>query len=60
MNVVLPVGRKIVVDDQRDLLDVDTSRQQIGGDEDTAGAGPELAHDDVTFLNKEFIVVTVP
>ena len=50
MNVVLPVGWEVVVDDERDLLDVDASGQQIGGDEDTGGAGAELTHDDVTLL----------
>jgi len=29
MDVVLPVDRQVVVDDQRDLLNVDTSGQQV-------------------------------
>lgn len=48
VDVVLTVGGKVVVDDQRDLLDVDTTSQQIGGDEDTRGARAELLHDKVT------------
>ena len=50
MNVVLPVGGQVVVDDQRDLLDVDASGQEVGGDQDAGGPGAELAHDDVTLL----------
>lgn len=48
VDVVLTVGGKVVVDDQRDLLNVDTTSQQIGGDEDTRGARAELLHDKVT------------
>ena len=50
MNVVFSVCRKVVVDDQGDLLDVDASGQQVGGDEDSGRARTELAHDDVTLL----------
>ena len=35
MNVIFTVGRQVVVDDQRDLLDIDTTGEQIGGDQDT-------------------------
>lgn len=48
VDVVLTVGGEVVVDDQRDLLDVDTTSQQIGGDEDTRGARAELLHDKIT------------
>lgn len=48
VDVVLTVGGKVVVDDQRNLLDVDTTSQQVSGDEDTRGAGAELLHDKVT------------
>lgn len=48
MDVVLTVGGQIVVDDERDLLDVDTTGKQIGGDEDTGRSGTELLHDNVT------------
>jgi len=30
VNVVLAVGRQVVVDDQRDLLHVDTAREHVG------------------------------
>ena len=50
MNVVLTVVGKIVVDDEGDLLDVNAAGQEIGGDEDTGGAGAELAHDEVPAL----------
>lgn len=48
MNVVLTVGGEIVVDDQGNLLDINTTGQKVSGDEDTRGAGAELLHDEVT------------
>ena len=48
VDVVLAVGGQVVVDDQRNLLHVDTTGQEIGGDQDTRGAGAELLHDHVT------------
>lgn len=48
MDVVLPVGGEIVVDDQGNLLDIDTTGQQVSGDQDTRGAGSELLHNQVT------------
>ena len=50
MDIVFAVGRQVVVDDQGDLLDVDTTSQEVGGDQDSGGAGTELAHDHVTLL----------
>ena len=50
MNVIFSICGQVVVDDERDLLDVDTAGQQVGGDEDSGRAGPELAHDHVTLL----------
>merc|ERR1711874_67404 len=32
VNVVLPVGGQVVVDDERDLLDVNPPGQEVGGD----------------------------
>ncbi len=40
MNVQLSVVGQVVVDDQRDLLDVDTAGPNVGGDQDTGLAGP--------------------
>jgi hypothetical protein len=48
MDVVLTVGREIIVDDQRDLLDVDATGEKIRSDQDTGRAGAELLHNDIT------------
>ena len=48
VDVVLLLEGKLVVDNETDLLDVDTSGQKISGDEDTGGASSELLHDHVT------------
>lgn len=48
MDVVLTVGGQVVVDDQGNLLDVDTTGQQVSGDQDTRRTGTELLHDNVT------------
>ena len=50
MDVVLLVSGKIVVDDERHGLDIDTTSKKIGGDENTRGGGAELTHDKVTLL----------
>ena len=47
VNIVLSVGGQVVVDDEGDLLDVDASREKIGGDENAGRSRAELAHDDV-------------
>lgn len=48
MDVVLAVGGKVVVDDQGDLLDIDTTGQKVSGDQDTGRSGTELLHDNIT------------
>lgn len=48
MDVVLAVGGQVVVDDQGDLLDIDTTGQKVSGNEDTRRSGTELLHDDIT------------
>jgi hypothetical protein len=48
VDVVLLGSGEIVVDDQRDLLDVDTSGQKVGGDQDSGRTGSELLHDDLS------------
>ncbi|ANB12301.1 hypothetical protein AWJ20_550 [Sugiyamaella lignohabitans] len=48
VNVVLLVGGEIEVDNERNLLNVDTTGKQIGRDKDTGGSGTELLHDGVT------------
>mmetsp|Transcript_70660 Transcript_70660/g.140053 ORF Transcript_70660/g.140053 Transcript_70660/m.140053 type:complete len:208 (-) Transcript_70660:645-1268(-) len=50
VDVVLAVGREVVVDDQRDLLHVNAARKHVGGDEHTRAARAELAHDELTLL----------
>ncbi len=42
VDVVLKGGGEIVVDDEGDLLNVDTTSEEVGGDEDTGGAVAEL------------------
>mmetsp|Transcript_19238 Transcript_19238/g.27739 ORF Transcript_19238/g.27739 Transcript_19238/m.27739 type:complete len:290 (+) Transcript_19238:189-1058(+) len=48
MDVVLTVRWQIKVDDQTNLLDIDTTGQKISGDQNTGGTRTELAHDNVT------------
>lgn len=48
MDVVLTVGREVVVDDEGNLLDIDTTGQEISGDQDTGRTGTELLHDQIT------------
>lgn len=48
MDVVFLLEGKLVVDDETNLLDIDTSGEEIGGDEDTGGSSSELLHDHVT------------
>lgn len=48
VNVVLTVGGQVVVDDQGNLLNVDTTSQKIGGDQDTGRTRAELLHDNIT------------
>ena len=50
MNVVLAVSRHIIVDNKRDLLNINTTRQKIGRDEHTRRARTELAHNHFTLL----------
>ena len=50
MDVVLSVGWEIVVDDEGDLLDVDTTGQEVGGDQHATGPGSELAHNNISLL----------
>ena len=50
VDVVLPVGGQVVVDDERDLLHVNPAGQQIRGDQDSARPGPELTHDHIALL----------
>ena len=48
MDVVLAVSGQIVVDDERDLLDINATGEEISGDKDAGGPGSELLHDEVS------------
>mmetsp|Transcript_17574 Transcript_17574/g.36132 ORF Transcript_17574/g.36132 Transcript_17574/m.36132 type:complete len:370 (-) Transcript_17574:53-1162(-) len=48
MNVVLSVRGEVKVDNQRYLLDINTTGKQIGGDQDTGRTGTEFSHNDIT------------
>lgn len=48
VDVVLAVGGEIVVNDKGNLLNVDTTSQEIGGDQDTRRTGTELLHNQIT------------
>ena len=48
MDVVLTVAGQVVVDDQGNLLDIDTTGEKIGGDQNTGRTRAELLHDQVT------------
>lgn len=56
VNVVFSIGWQIVVDYQRHLLNVDTTSQQIGGDQYTAWTGTEFLHNNIA---RALIHVTV-
>ena len=42
------VRGEIVVDDERNLLNIDSSSEQIGGDENSGRSRSELLHDDLS------------
>ena len=50
MDVVLPVGGQVVVDDKGDLLHVNATSKQVGGDQNPRRAAAELPHDHVPLL----------
>ena len=56
VDVVLLLEGELVVDNQADLLDIDTSGEEVSGDQDTDGALTELLHDDVSL---ELVHLTV-
>merc|ERR1739848_649148 len=41
---------EVEVNDERHLLDVNTTGQQIGGDQDSGRSGSELPHDDISLV----------
>lgn len=56
VDVVLLVSRQVVVNNQRDLLDIDTSGQQIGGDQNSRRTGSELVHNGVSLTLRQVSV----
>ena len=59
---VLTRAGEVVIDDERDLLEIDTRGQELDGDEDAGRSGAELLHDDrtlrVTHSLMNLLVVT--
>lgn len=49
MNIVLAVVGQIIVDDQTNLLHIDTTSQKIGCDEDTTGSTTKFPHNHLSF-----------
>lgn len=56
VDVALLLEGEIVVDDQVDLVDIDTTGKHIGGDEHSGGTRSERSHDQVTVLLGHFSV----
>jgi len=56
MNVILLLERKLVVNDETDLLDINTSCKQISGDEHSRGTRSELFHDRISLDLVHFTV----
>jgi len=50
MDVVLLLKRELIVNDETDLLDIDTSGEQVSGDKHADGTRSELLHDDLSLL----------
>jgi hypothetical protein len=50
VDVVLRVGREVIVEDAVDFLDVDPTGGHVGGDERTGLSSPELCERTVTLL----------
>ena len=58
MDVVLLLHRKLIVDDETNLLHINTSSEQVCGDQDSHGTRSELLHHDFTLLLVHFSVHT--
>lgn len=56
MDVRLLAEREVVVNNEVDLVDVDTTGQEIGGNEHTRSTSSELLHDEVSVLLGHFTV----
>lgn len=56
VNVGLLADGEIVVDDQVNLVDIDTTGEHVGGDEHSGSTRSERSHDEVTFGLLHFTV----
>lgn len=56
VDVLLEVAREIVVDHERNLVNIDTTSEQVGGDENTRRARAELSQDDLALLLRDITV----
>ena len=50
MNVVLLSVWQLVVDNETNLLNIDTSSKEISCDQDSSGSSSELLHDSISCL----------
>merc|ERR1719361_470445 len=50
VNVVFSISWQIIIDNQGNLLDIDTTSQQISGNKDTGRSRTEFTHNHVTFF----------
>jgi hypothetical protein len=50
MNVIFTVGWQVVVDDQRDLLYINSTGEQIRGDQHSGRSRAEFLHDDLSIF----------
>lgn len=50
VNVVLEILWEIVVDDKGNLMDINSTSQKIGGDENTGRSSSKLSQDNITIL----------
>lgn len=50
MDILLLGLGKVIVDNKMDLLDIDTSSEEIGGDKDTWRTGSEFFHDEISLV----------
>mmetsp|Transcript_11574 Transcript_11574/g.12721 ORF Transcript_11574/g.12721 Transcript_11574/m.12721 type:complete len:380 (+) Transcript_11574:1082-2221(+) len=50
VNIVFDVIGRVVVDDKGDLLDINTTCQQIGGDQNSGSTGSEFSHDQFSLV----------
>ena len=56
VHIVLRVAGRVVVDNHLDVIDVDASAHDVGGDEDVDVTVAEITHDGVAFLLREVAV----